>query len=178
MDFITHPFFYIFLQQLGAFLQQGGTILYGIAALSCLMWLLILERYYCLLWQYPRFSQQAQSRWLARTEHGSWYAHRIRNGLLGEARHYLQKYLCLLRVLPQILLLLGLLGTVTGMISVFTVLNVVEANPRNLAAGISQALLTTLAGLVTTLPGIYFSSDLHKRMGWELQKLGDLLTFD
>lgn len=178
MNFLNYPFFYISLQELGLFLQQGGLILSSIALLSCLMWLLILERYYFLFWQYPNLSQHVQRHWLSRAEHGSWYAQRIRAGLLGKAQEDLQKYLCLLRVLPQILLLLGLLGTVDGMISIFSVLNFTQANPRNLADGISQALLTTMAGLLTALPGIYFSSALHKRARWELQKLADLLTFD
>jgi len=178
MNFESYHLFFILLQKAGDFLQQGGMILWSIALASCLMWLLILERYYFLFWQYPHLNKNIQKYWLSRKEHASWYAHRIRTGLLGEAKQDLQKYLYVLRVLPQILLLLGLLGTVSGMINVFTLLNSTEASLPSMADGISRALLTTMAGLVTALPGIYFSNDLHKRVRWKLQKLADLLTFD
>jgi len=172
----TDEFYSLALPELTAWMDQGGTILWSIALVSCVLWLLIFERYYFLLNQYPALRQRLQQAWLARTEHGSWYAHRIRIGLLSEAKLGLQRHLCLLQILPQILLLLGLLGTVSGMISVFEVLYL-HANLRSLADGISQALLTTMAGLLTALPGLFCSADLLKRMHWEVQKLADLLTF-
>ncbi len=61
-----------------------------------------------------------------------------------------------LQVLVRIAPLLGLLGTVYGMVETFGVLNVTGARePRALAAGISTALLTTQAGLLIALPGLY-----------------------
>jgi len=58
---------------------------------------------------------------------------------------------CLVAVLP----LLGLLGTVTGMIDTFDVIRVHgNGEPRLLARGIREALITTEAGLVTALPAL------------------------
>ncbi|MBN1114357.1 MAG: MotA/TolQ/ExbB proton channel family protein [Oligoflexia bacterium] len=62
--------------------------------------------------------------------------------------------------------LLGLLGTVTGMIKVFSVISVEGVgNPASLAAGISEALFTTVAGLVVAIPTFvafkYFQSKLR-----------------
>ena len=69
-----------------------------------------------------------------------------------------------IQALTGILPLLGLLGTVTGMIAIFEVLNVFgTGNARGMADGISRALLPTTAGLVTSIIGIYFSADLNKR---------------
>ncbi len=166
------------LWQLDHFLDQGGQVLWSIVAVSCLLWFMICERYYFFFWQYPRLRQHLQHTWFSRTEHTSWAAHRIRAGLLGEAREQLHQYVCILQVLPQILLFLGLLGTVSGMINVFDMLSYFGAEPRSLAAGISQALLTTMGGLLTALPGLYFSHAIHHYADQESQTLADILTFD
>lgn len=60
------------------------------------------------------------------------------------------------RVIVALLPLLGLLGTVTGMIESFETLSAAGgSDPGGLTGGISAALLTTLAGLVTALPGVF-----------------------
>jgi biopolymer transport protein ExbB len=65
----------------------------------------------------------------------------------------------------QILPMLGLLGTVEGMIDVFTVMaSHGSGNIRGMAGGISTALITTMAGLVTSLSGFYFVNDLRHRL--------------
>jgi len=69
-----------------------------------------------------------------------------------------------LQALVGILPLLGLLGTVSGMIKVFEVITVFgSGNTRGMASGISEALVTTMAGLFTALSGLYFVSDLERR---------------
>ncbi len=61
-----------------------------------------------------------------------------------------------LRVLVNIAPLLGLLGTVIGMMSTFAAIGLFgTGDPRALSGGISQALLTTQAGLCVALPGMF-----------------------
>jgi len=68
-----------------------------------------------------------------------------------------------LRVLVRIAPLLGLLGTVYGMVQTFEVLTLSGAgDPRALSGGISCALLTTQAGLLIALPGLYGNEWLKK----------------
>lgn len=60
--------------------------------------------------------------------------------------------------------LLGLLGTVTGMVSTFEVIaQFGTGNARGLAAGISQALITTQSGLIVAVPGMVAGSLLYRR---------------
>jgi biopolymer transport protein ExbB len=69
-----------------------------------------------------------------------------------------------IRALITVLPLLGLLGTVSGMIHTFEVITAFGgANRRGIAAGISEALVATLTGLVTALSGLYFSVHLEAR---------------
>lgn len=67
--------------------------------------------------------------------------------------HELERYLGTLGTIAQISPLLGLLGTVIGMIKVFTVITANGVgNPSQLAGGISEALITTAAGLIVAIP--------------------------
>lgn len=71
----------------------------------------------------------------------------------------LERYLNLLGTLAGITPLLGLLGTVTGMIRVFEVISAAGVgHPSALAGGISEALITTAAGLTVAIPALVFHS--------------------
>jgi biopolymer transport protein ExbB len=62
--------------------------------------------------------------------------------------------------------MLGLLGTVTGMISSFNEIRKAEgaANPSDLAGGISMALVTTCMGLIVAIPTMFFVAFFRKRI--------------
>tara|TARA_B100000029_G_scaffold516236_1_gene627848 strand:- start:2461 stop:3063 length:603 start_codon:yes stop_codon:yes gene_type:complete len=70
----------------------------------------------------------------------------------------LEKNLNLLGIIASISPLLGLLGTVVGMITVFSNINLVDgtSNSDLLAAGISEALITTAFGLLIAVPALIF----------------------
>ena len=71
--------------------------------------------------------------------------------------HELEKFLAILGTIASITPLLGLLGTVVGMIKVFTAIMVQgTGNPAVLAGGISEALVTTAAGLTVAIPTMMF----------------------
>jgi len=75
----------------------------------------------------------------------------------GQVAHELGRYLNALGTIASITPLLGLLGTVVGMIKVFTnIVAVGVGNPAQLAGGISQALITTASGLVVAIPALIF----------------------
>ncbi len=69
----------------------------------------------------------------------------------------LERFLSTLGTIAVITPLLGLLGTVIGMIKVFTVITIQGVGDANaLAGGISEALLTTAAGLTVAIPALVF----------------------
>lgn len=77
----------------------------------------------------------------------------------------LERYMTILQTITVISPLLGLLGTVTGMISVFeTIVSEGTGNANILAGGISQALLTTAAGLSIAIPTLVFYNYFNKRI--------------
>ena len=99
-------------------------------------------------------------------------------------RMKLERNLNMLGIIASISPLLGLLGTVVGMITVFANINLVDGSSNSdlLASGISEALITTAFGLLVAVPGLifykYFSArvDLHMLdMQNELSKFVDFL---
>lgn len=82
-----------------------------------------------------------------------------------QVTHDLERYLTSLGVIASIAPLLGLLGTVVGMIQTFTVLMLEGAgNSSALAGGISTALITTAAGLFVAIPALMFHRFLQRRV--------------
>jgi biopolymer transport protein ExbB len=166
------------IDQFIEFFETGGPVLFVILLTSIFLWVLIVERYYYYFLVYPTKLDAIINQWTDRTDHSSWYALRIRDGLLADVSITLKQYLIPIQTFTSILPLLGLLGTVTGMIAIFDVLNVFgTGNTRGMASGISRALLPTTAGLVTSLLGLYFSSDLDRRAKLRAEKAQDLLQF-
>ncbi|MCK5876509.1 MAG: MotA/TolQ/ExbB proton channel family protein [Candidatus Marithrix sp.] len=75
----------------------------------------------------------------------------------GQVVHSLEKYLNTLGTIAEIAPLLGLLGTVTGMIRMFAAVSEVGlGNPAVLSGGLSEALITTAAGLTVAIPAFIF----------------------
>jgi len=75
--------------------------------------------------------------------------------------------------------LLGLLGTVLGMMDVFDVIRITGSNSaRSTATGVSNAVITTMAGLVIAISGLYFTRRIELRVEEETRRLADLLHFD
>ncbi len=76
----------------------------------------------------------------------------------------LEKDIPIIMTLSAIAPLLGLLGTVCGMIKVFFAITIFgTGNAKAIAAGISEALITTQGGLVVAIPGLYMGNILKKR---------------
>ncbi|MGY0217016.1 MotA/TolQ/ExbB proton channel family protein [Endozoicomonadaceae bacterium StTr2] len=82
---------------------------------------------------------------------------------ISRLQQYLNRDVSWVRLLVKILPLLGLLGTVDGMITSFEHLGGNNGLQQQLADGISAAMLTTLAGLVTALSGLYLVYFLQRR---------------
>ena len=74
--------------------------------------------------------------------------------------------------------LLGLMGTVTGMIEVFEIMAITDgADAKAMSAGVSRATIPTMAGMVASLSGILFTSGMDRRAARAVQEVDDRLEF-
>lgn len=79
--------------------------------------------------------------------------------------HELERYLNALGTIAAMAPLLGLLGTVFGMIEIFSgFMDNGQANAGQLAGGIGKALVTTAAGLIVAIPAVFFHRYLLRRV--------------
>jgi biopolymer transport protein ExbB len=168
--------FYEAVGSIRGFIELGGNVLWGIMFVLFMMWTLILERLWFLYRVYPARKRAVVSEWEERADTTSWYAKRIRESLVSEASLALKRNVGVIKALIAICPLLGLLGTVTGMIAVFDVMTYSGGgNARAMAGGVSMATVPTMAGMVAALSGVYFGTWLEHKAQTETEKLEDLL---
>ncbi len=158
-------------------LEAGGVVLGGIMLVAALLFSLALER-----WWYFRFTWRSERhalirRWVARRDHASWSARTLRDSWARELIARLRRPLPWLKMLVALCPLLGLLGTVTGMIAVFDSLALSETHQtRSMAEGVARATLPTLAGMAVAVVGLLFTSRLEHVIRHEEQRLQDHLA--
>ena len=80
------------------------------------------------------------------------------------AAHEMEKYLTLLGAIGLIAPLLGILGTIVGMIEVFDALTFRAVDPSVLSSGISTALITTAFGLIVAIPALVAHRLFYRRV--------------
>ena len=158
------------------FFELGGPVLYGILAVTMLMWTLIVERLWYFFGVLPGEMRGARQLWESGRRDGSWFAASLRRLILSEVGLSARRNLGLIQTLMQILPLLGLLGTVWGMVQVFEIMTVFgTGNARLMAGGVSQATIPTMSGLVAALSGLYLSAWLRQRAKRKMEELEDAL---
>ena len=168
--------FYEAVGSIRHFMELGGDVLWAIMFVLFLMWTFILERLWFFYRIHPGRKREILAAWESRADTTSWYAKRIRDSLISDAAISLKRNVGLIKALIAICPLLGLLGTVTGMITVFDVMTYSGGgNARAMAGGVSMATVPTMAGMVAALSGVYFGTWLEHKSQTEKEKLEDLL---
>ena len=167
------------LESIRDFMNLGGPVLRLIALVIFLMWVLIIERVLYFRSTMRTMSRDIKDRWEARPERRSWNATAIREMMISKFSAECNRGIAMIQTFVALCPLLGLLGTVTGMISVFQVMAVSgSGNVRAMAAGVSQATIPTMAGMVGALSGVLFVTLLTRRAARETEFLEDSLTVD
>ena len=104
---------------------------------------------------------------------------RMRDQMISEVSTETKRFLLTIETMMQILPLLGLLGTVVGMIKVFDVMTFFgTGNARLMASGVSQATIPTMAGLVAAISGLYIANLLKRKADDEIARIADQLIIN
>lgn len=161
------------------FIESGGNILIWIAVLTFVMWSMIFERFLFYKSSLGKLVSDTVDHWEMRPERTSWNAHKIRVAAISRVSEKINTNLDLIGVMVTLCPLLGLLGTVTGMIEVFNVLAITGGgDAKSMAGGVSKATIPTMAGMVAALSGVFGSTYVINIAKRENQLLEDHLTMD
>jgi biopolymer transport protein ExbB len=163
---------------ISSFLDQGGNVLYLIGATTFLMWTLIFERIWYFQAEHRSVIHSATSKWEERPERRSWSAMMIRDALISQSSERITGNLPIIQTCVMLCPLLGLLGTVTGMISVFDAMATQGGNARSMAAGVSMATIPTMAGMIASLSGLLGTTFIRRKIDYETELFEDHLTMD
>lgn len=170
------------------YFHAGGIVMIPLMAVSVLMWILIINRTFFFRRLYRKnMSRKLAGEHVRRNEIPDLRRYKgavtllvveflkRRTGDTASDSHILDetvialvsalsRHLAVIGVLAGIAPLLGLLGTVVGMVKTFDIIAVFgTGNAKAMAGGISQALITTQTGLLIAIPGLYMHNFLSRR---------------
>jgi biopolymer transport protein ExbB len=161
------------------FTETGGKVLLVIGMLIFVMWLLILERVLYIQITHRQLKRELVGQWMARKERSSWNAEQIRQAHISRLSIKLTGSIPIIQALVALCPLLGLMGTVTGMIEVFDVMAISGGgNARSMASGVSKATIPTMAGMVGALSGVFASAWLMRTSKSERTHLEEALPLE
>jgi len=161
-----------------ALVREGGPFVFAIFACGVLLWTLVIERYWYFSRSFPLQSRAMLERWTARPDHTSWCARQIRQAMVSRLNSAMSANLPFMRVLVPLSPLLGLIGTVSGMLEVFDSMALRgSADARAMASGVSEAMICTLTGLAVSITGLYPVYYFQARTRLETELLADKLVY-
>ena len=170
---------FIVLPEIREFFEAGGPVLWGILMVTIIMWTLIIERFWFFQYLLPQKRLEIIDEWGSINNKGDWFSMRMRDQMISEVSTETKRFLLTIETMMQILPLLGLLGTVVGMIKVFDVMTFFgTGNARLMASGVSQATIPTMAGLVAAISGLYIANLLKRKADDEISHIADQLIID
>jgi len=162
------------------FMSAGGVVMWALAGLCVVFWTLVFERFWYVRRVFPQWGRERRKAWqqVLQDDNGNWQR-AVRAAWLAQARQHLLGPLRLSKTLVAMYPLLGLLGTVSGMVAVFDVLAINgTGNPRGMAAGVWQATLPTMAGMVLAITGLFSLARLERDARRALERLADQLRHE
>jgi biopolymer transport protein ExbB len=166
------------LSSLEELVELGGPFVVWIFLCGLALWTLVVERWWYFARVLPGETAHTLATWRARSDHRSWCARQVRAAMISRLNAAMGANLPLLRVLVPLSPLLGLIGTVSGMLEVFDSMALRgSADARAMATGVSEAMICTLTGLAVSITGLYPVYYFQTRTRTETELLADRLVY-
>ena len=173
LDFLTTPY-----RAVADLIEGGGPFVFWIFASGVVLWALTIERYWYFSRVLPKEAETYLAIWRARTDHQSWCARAIRQTMISKLNLGMSSNQILMKTLVPLSPLLGLIGTVSGMLEVFESMALRgTADARTMASGVSHAMICTLTGLAVSITGLYPVYYFNHRTRRETELLADHFEF-
>lgn len=170
---MMHP-----LNDILTFLDRGGSILFIIFLVSLIFWTLFAEKYLYFKFVYKPKSKKLKKFWKHRNNGNSWENMQLKQAQVSELNLQLNANIPTMKMIITLFPLLGLLGTVTGMVSVFDSMSSLGTNAKAMAGGISMATIPTMAGMLLAVLSIFAFSRINFMIKTNIRRLKDNLLKD
>jgi len=144
---------------------RGGPVLYLLFLLSGLIFYLLVDKYIFIFFKSKNFLISSVNDFSDKFSPSETDYRFIQNTLISSIKREANKNIKILDGFIGMCPMIGLLGTVYGMIEVFEVLSFLgTGNPRAMSSGVAMATIPTMSGMVITVFGLYFRQDLISRI--------------
>ena len=160
------------------FLETGGEVLVLLVFVSILFWTLIIEKIIYHKIVYKTFSRKLKNHWRDHPQGETWENIQLKTAQVSELKITLFANVSTMQVLIALFPLLGLLGTITGMVNVFDSMSSLGTNARAMASGISMATIPTMAGMLLAVLGLFAYTQLDTALQKKIRKLRDKVLKD
>ena len=161
------------------FFEKGGGVVLFIGLLIILMWSFILERFWYFKYIHSDVENDIQNSWRDTPDRKSWSGHQIRSMLISKANVKIRANLEYIRVAIVLAPLLGLLGTILGMIEVFHILAVTGGGyAKAMAGGVARSTIPAMAGLMAAIPASIAARWLDTNVKKKTDLLSERLTYE
>jgi len=163
--------FDIYIDELIHFFDRGGSVLYIVFFIAFFLWGLLIDRFIVLYFSFKTYRQDVLQT-IKENNFDSRFKDEIQTYIVDDMRLKLSDGLDFIKTLIIVCPLVGLLGTVTGMIEVFDVMAIIgNGDVKSMADGVSMATIPTMAGMVIALSGILFEKKLETSINYKIDKL-------
>ncbi len=155
-----------YIYNIADYIAAGGIVMIPLVLISIFVWSLIVERllFFNSLYKQDRIRTIAMNKFLEKRTGNQQTDQLILEEIRLSISMSINGHIPLIKTLAAIAPLLGLLGTVTGMIKTFDVISIFgTGNAKLMAMGISEALITTQTGLIVAIPALYMGRFLERR---------------
>ena len=144
---------------------RGGPVLFLLFLLTFLIFIILVNKYSFLYFDRDLWLKEKFKNFVKENPPSSFTLKHVDNTFIAELKRISNENIKLLDGLIGMCPMIGLLGTVYGMIEVFEVLSFLgTGNPRAMSSGVAKATIPTMASMVITLFGLYFRQDLSYRI--------------
>jgi len=162
--------FDIYIDELLHFFARGGDVLYVVFIIAFFLWGFLIDRFIYLYFSFKQYKKQVLQS-IENNRYDEKYTEEIQTYLVEDMRLKLSDGLDFIKTLIIVCPLVGLLGTVTGMIEVFDVMAIIgNGDVKSMANGVSMATIPTMAGMVIALSGILFEKKLETSINYQVDK--------
>ena len=162
--------FDIYIDELLHFFDRGGDVLYIVFIIAFFLWGFLIDRFIYLYFSFKQYKKKVLKN-IENNTYDKKFTEEIHTYLVEDMRLKLSEGLDFIKTLIIVCPLVGLLGTVTGMIEVFDVMAIIgNGDVKSMANGVSMATIPTMAGMVIALSGILFEKKLETSINYQVDK--------